>query len=132
MKTFVHIFVVLFVLFLAVPAQAAEPVKVDVLYMNHGPLRSTLNNLRTVFAKYESKITVTWHDFESTDGQKFMKSMGINDHVPLIVWINGKYTHNMNGSETSFRGFPSGAGPAMFQGAWDMNMLDKALEQATR
>ena len=132
MKTAIRVFAVLFVLFLAVPVQAAKPVKVDVLYMNHGPLRSTLNNLRTVFAKYEGKITVTWHDFESADGQKFMKSMGINDHVPLIVWINGKYTLNVNDSNVSFRGFPSGAGPAMFQGAWDMNLLDKALEQTTR
>ena len=132
MKTVICILVVLFVLFLTVPIQATEPVKIDVLYMNHGPLRSTLDNLRTLFSKYEGKITVVWYDFDSADGQKFMKTMGINDHVPLIIWINGKYTLNINGSKISFVGFPSGTGPAMFQGGWNMDLLDKALEQAVR
>ena len=132
MKAAVHALAVIFVLFLAATAQAAEPVNVDVLYMNHGPLRPTLNNLRTMFARYEGQITVIWHDFESAEGQKFIKSMGINEHVPLIIWINGKYTLNVNGSQTIFRGFPSGAGPAMFQGAWNMDLLNRALEQATR
>ena len=132
MKTAARLLAVLFLLVLVAPAQAEQPAKVEVLFMNHGPLRATLNNLRTLFAKYEGKITVSWHDFESEDGEAFMKAKGVTEHIPLIIWINGTYSLNVNGSETSFRGFPSGTGPAMFQGAWDMDLLDKALEQAVR
>ena len=56
MKTTARVLVVLFVLVLAASAQAAQLAKVEVLFMNHGPLRATLNNLRTLFARYEGKI----------------------------------------------------------------------------
>ena len=47
---------------------AANPVKVDVLYMNHGPLRDTLKEIKGVFSGYGDKITVSWHDFETEEG----------------------------------------------------------------
>ena len=132
MKTALRLLAVLCVLLLAVPAQAAEPVKMEILFMNHGPLRSTINNIRTIIAKYEGKVNVAWYDFESREGARFMESKGINEHVPLIIWINGKFTHKVNGADVTFRGFPSGSGPVMFRGAWDMDMLDRALNQATQ
>jgi len=132
MKTATGFFAVLFVLFFAVSAQAAEPAKVEVLFMNHGPLRSTINNIRTVLAKYESKISAAWYDFDSREGEEFMKAKGIDEHVPLIIWINGSFRQTVDGTNVSFKGFPSGSGPDIFQGAWNMDMLDKALDQATR
>jgi hypothetical protein len=130
MKTAFRFLAVLFVLLLAVPAQAAEPIKVEVLFMNHGPLRSTIRNIQAIAAKYEGKVNVEWYDFESKEGAVFMDSKGINEHIPLIIWINGTPTHKIDGADVTFRGFPSGAGPAMFRGAWDMDMLEKALKQA--
>lgn len=132
MKTAIRLFVLFFIFCMAAPVQAAEPVKVEVLFMNHGPLRATINNMRTVFAKYEGKVTVSWYDFDSQESVKFMQSKGITDHIPLLVWINGNTTHKIDGADVQFKGFPSGTGPAMFQGTWDMNMLGKALDQATR
>ena len=137
MNTAIRLFAILFALCLVAPVQAAEsvrtePVRVEVLFMNHGPLRATINDLRTLFARYEVKITVAWHDFESAEGEKFMESKGITEHIPLIIWINDKSVQKIDGVDVSFRGFPSGTGPAMFQGSWDMDRLDKALEQATR
>ncbi|MDR2892529.1 MAG: hypothetical protein LBV80_05535 [Deltaproteobacteria bacterium] len=130
MKTALRLLAVLFVLLLAVPAQAAEPVTMEVLFMNHGPLRSTINNIRTIAAKYEGKVTVEWYDFDSKEGVAFMDSKGITEHIPLIIWINGSPTHKIDGTDVTFRGFPSGSGPAMFRGTWDMNMLEKALVNA--
>jgi len=132
MKTVFRLLAVLCVLFLAVPAQAAEPVTMEVLYMNHGPLRSTIRNIQAIAAKYEGKVTVEWYDFESKEGTQFMESKGINEHIPLVIWINGNATQKIDGADVTFRGFPSGFGPAMFRGAWDMEMLEKALQQAVR
>lgn len=132
MKTTIRLLAVLFILLLAAPAHAAQPAKVEVLFMNHGPLHSTISNIRTLFAKYEGKINVAWYDFDSREGAAFMKSKGIDEHIPLIIWINGAFTQKIDGDDVLFRGFPSGTGPAMFQGSWNMDMLDKALNQATQ
>lgn len=132
MKTVRLLLALLFVFTLAMPSQATEQVKVDVLFMNHGPLRTTLNNMQSVFAKYEGKISVAWHDFETDEGQAFMSSKGLNEHIPLMVWINGNVNQKIDGEDVAFRGFPTGAGPAFFQGKWNMELLDKVLNQASR
>ena len=122
----------LFLMFLGTPSFAAQPAEVDILFMNHGPLRATVKELRAVLANHEGKVNAHWYDFESKEGEAFMESRGIREHVPLIIWINGSYTHKIDGVDVVFRGFPSGSGPTMVQGAWTMDMLNKALEQATR
>lgn len=111
-------------------AHAAGRVSVDILFMNHGPLRATLDGIREVLARHEGGLSVAWHDFESQEGREFMRKKGIEDHVPLLIWINGSPIHEIDGDEILFRGFPSGSGPAFFQGGWDMDKLDRALGMA--
>ena len=110
---------------------AAKEVKVDVLYMNHGPLQSSLDQIKQVFSKYGNKIEVSWYDFESKEGEQFMVKKGINQHVPLVIWVDGKSAIPVNGKEVKFIGFPTGSGPAFFQGKWTMEDLRKALDQMT-
>jgi hypothetical protein len=110
-------------LLLPIVAEAAAPVEVDVLYMNHGPLQPTLDKLKGLIAGYGEKIAPRWHDFESKEGEQFMAAKSIRQHVPLMIWINGK---------EAVSGFPSGSGPQMFQGKWTMEALAKALDQATQ
>jgi len=110
---------------------AAKEVKVEVLYMNHGPLRSSLEQIKQVFSTYGNKINVSWYDFESKEGEQFMAKKGINQHVPLVIWMDGKFTIPVNGKEIKFVGFPTGSGPAFFQGKWTMEDLHQALSQIT-
>jgi hypothetical protein len=112
-------------------SQAATPVKVDVLYMNHGPLMDTLNKMKGVFSGYGDKLTVSWHDFDSEEGEQFMSKMGIKQHVPLIIWIDGKPKWTLGVKQITFAGFPSGSGPAFFQGKWTLDDLKAALNLAT-
>jgi hypothetical protein len=113
-------------------ATAGEPTEVDVLYMNHGPLMSTIANLKGLFARYGEKVSAQWYDFESEEGVKFMAAKGINSHVPLMIWINGENTVQLDGAPSTFIGFPSGSGPDFFQGAWTLESLGRALDQATQ
>jgi hypothetical protein len=108
---------------------AAKEVKVEVLYMNHGPLMDSLEQIKKVFSQYGNKITVSWHDFETKEGEQFMAKKGISQHVPLIIWMDGKYAIQVNGKEIKFVGFPTGSGPADFQGKWTMDDLRVALNQ---
>ena len=110
---------------------AAKEVKVEVLYMNHGPLQSSLEQIKNIFSQYGSKISVSWYDFESKEGEQFMAKKGINQHVPLVIWMDGKFTIPVNGKEIKFVGFPTGSGPAFFQGKWTMEDLRGALDQMT-
>jgi hypothetical protein len=113
------------------PLFAAKEVKVEVLYMNHGPLQSSLEQIKNIFSQYGSKISVSWYDFESKEGEQFMAKKGINQHVPLVIWMDGKFTIPVNGKEIKFVGFPTGSGPAAFQGKWTMDDLRMVLNQIT-
>jgi len=110
---------------------AAKEVKVEVLYMNHGPLLDSLEQIKKVFSQYGSKITVSWHDFETKEGEQFMGKKGITQHLPLVIWLDNKYSIPVNGKEIKFVGFPTGSGPAAFQGKWTMDDLREALNQIT-
>ncbi len=108
-----------------------KDVTIEVLYMNHGPLQPSLEQIKKVFSQYESKISVSWYDFESKEGEQFKAKKGITQHVPLIIWLNGKSVFPVNGKEIKFVGFPTGSGPAFFQGKWTMDDLRNALDQIT-
>jgi len=110
---------------------AAKEVKVEVLYMNHGPLLGSLEQIKKVFSQYGSKVAVSWHDFETKEGEQFMAKKGVTQHVPLVIWLDGKFAIPVNGKEIKFVGFPTGSGPAAFQGKWTMEDLRSALDQIT-
>jgi hypothetical protein len=110
---------------------AAKEVKVEVLYMNHGPLQSSLEQIKNVFSQYGNKISISWYDFETREGEQFMAKKGVTQHVPLVIWLDGKSTIAVNGKEIKFVGFPTGSGPAAFQGKWTMDDLRQALNQIT-
>ncbi|HVN98290.1 MAG TPA: hypothetical protein VMT62_17825 [Syntrophorhabdaceae bacterium] len=122
---------VLFALCFGTTLHAATPVKVDVLYMNHGPLMDTINKMKATFSAYGNQLAVSWYDFDTQEGEKFMAKMGINQHVPLVVWIDGKQKWTVGTNQITFSGFPTGSGPSFFQGKWTLDDLKSALNQAT-
>jgi hypothetical protein len=122
---------VLVLLSLPITGRATSPVVVDVLFMNHGPLRPTVERLKQVLSGYGDKVNSSWHDFESKEGEKFMAEKGLKQHVPLVIWVNGKSAISVEGKDVQLMGFPSGSGPAAFQGKWTMDDLRKALDQLT-
>jgi hypothetical protein len=109
----------------------AKKTRVEILYMNHGPLMDTIDDVRELLAKHGNVINVSWYDFESGEGERFMAEKGINRHIPLIIWIDGSSSVKVGQKEINFIGFPSGSGPAFFQGNWTMDHLREALSQAT-
>jgi hypothetical protein len=110
---------------------AAKEVKVEVLYMNHGPLLDSLEQVKKIFSQYGGQITVSWYDFETKEGEQFMAKKGVTQHVPLVIWLDGKSALPVNGKEINFTGFPTGSGPTAFQGKWTMDDLRQALNQIT-
>jgi len=130
-KIILSCFVILALFSIPFTVSAAKEVKVEVLYMNHGPLQDSLEQIKKVFSQYGSKITVSWYDFETKEGEQFMAKKGVTQHVPLVIWMNGNSVFPVNGKEIKFVGFPTGSGPIFFQGKWTMNDLRVALDQIT-
>jgi len=132
MKKVISCLFVLVLLGLGLGAHAADkPTRIDVLYLNHGPLQETLGKIRGVFSGYGDKVTVSWYDFESSEGERFKASKGIKQHVPLVIWIDDASAVSVGAKKVQFVGFPTGSGPAFFQGKWTVDDLKAALDQAT-
>jgi hypothetical protein len=49
-----------------------------------------------------------------------------------MIWIAGKSDVSIKGKEIKFSGFPTGSGPAFFQGKWTIDDLRNALNKATQ
>jgi hypothetical protein len=123
--------VALVMFFTPLVAETKEPIRIDVLYLNHGPMRPTLRELRNLFPTYGEKIVLFWHDSESEEGYRFKAQKGIKRHTPLVIYIDGQSTLQVNGKPVTFFGFPTGSGPSFFQGKWNIGDLEMALDQAT-
>jgi hypothetical protein len=110
---------------------AAKEVKVEVLYMNHGPLLPSIEQIKKVFSEYGGKVAVSWYDFETKEGEQFMAKKGLTQHIPLAIWMDNKVKLQIDGKDIIFAGFPTGSGPLSFQGKWKIEDLKKALNQLT-
>jgi hypothetical protein len=130
-KSAIVVLTVLVMLSLSLSAHAVKPTKVEVLYMNHGPLMSTVKQIKDTLSRYGDKLSVSWYDFDTSEGEQFMAKKGIKQHVPLIIWIDGNPSVKVGEKEIKFVGFPTGSGPAGFQGKWTMDDLRTALDQVT-
>ncbi len=112
-----------------VQAGSAGTVKVEILYMNHGPLRPTIRNLQELFGHYQGKVNVHWYDEDQKEGQTFQKEKRIQGHVPLLMLINGKKDFVLDGKTIIFEGFPSGSGPFKeVEGNWSIADLQRLLD----
>ena len=130
-KAVFYMFVLVFLCFGLSAHAAAKPTKIEVLYMNHGPLQTTLDQIKGVLSNYGDKLTVSWYDFESREGEQFMARKGIKQHVPLVIWIDDSPAVTVGGKKVEFVGFPTGSGPTLFQGKWTMDDLKAAIDQST-
>jgi hypothetical protein len=123
--------VALLILGLGLTARAEKTIRIDVLFMNHGPLQETLTKMKGVFSGYGDRLTISWHDFNSREGEEFKARKGITQHLPLVIWIDDFPFVTLGGRKVHFSGFPTGSGPAFFQGKWTLDDLKAALDQAT-
>ena len=90
-----------------------------------------LNKIKDVFSGYGDKVTVSWYDFDTQEGEQFMAKKGIKQHIPLVIWIDDSPVVTVGDKKIQFVGFPTGSGPAFFQGKWTVDDLKAALDQTT-
>jgi len=103
----------------AAAAQAAPPV-VEIVAFAHPPVQSALKPLRDWLGAQGARLKVIETDMESAAGEKRLKEIGIKEHVPVVVLVDGQYRHRRaDGSTVEFVRFPSGPGtPPGVKGTW--------------
>ncbi|MDD1720825.1 MAG: PGF-CTERM sorting domain-containing protein, partial [Euryarchaeota archaeon] len=89
---------------------AASDSKVDVVvagYVNHGPMQPTVSAIKEVTSKYGDKVSVTWVDLATSEGQAYYSAHGLSAHLNIL--INGKYNYRINGKDVTFQMFEGGS-----------------------
>jgi len=72
-------------------------------YINHGPLQPTVRAIKDVLSKYGDKVTVTWVDLSTQQGQDYFKEHQLTAHMNVI--INGTSRYEVNGKSVDFQWF---------------------------
>lgn len=114
-------------------AHAAQPM-VEIVAFSHWPVQKALQPIREVLAKYDGQVRVVEMDADAADGEKRLKSVGLNGHIPIVVLIDGKNRYRRaDGQEIEFVNFPAAAGnPMGLNGTWSAADVEAALLERLR
>jgi len=108
------------------PAAAApQPgvARVEVIYLNHLPIRSVLAEIDQLLGEYGDKVQVTRYDFNSPEGRAFAEAQGLHGHTPVVIFINGSMQATIESRMVTFSNFPGSN--------WTIQDLRAILDQAT-
>ena len=103
---------------------------VEIVYLNHGPVRSVLTEIDNLLGGYGEQVHITRYDFNTTEGEAFAKSQGLSGHIPLAIFVNGLTEFTVNERSVKFFSFPQGQGTGMVpDGAWNIDDLKQVLDR---
>jgi hypothetical protein len=116
----------------SVPATVAPGVpKIEIAFLNHGPVISALAETDKLLASYGDKIAVVRYDLETEQGAQFMKDKKLAGHVPIAIFVNGAMDIKLKDHTVKFYSFPQGKGTFMVaSGSWTVDDLRQAIDQA--
>ncbi len=133
-KLFWILFVAGFVLLLSAcsSGQADGPVQVEIISLDHSPIRPTVQEVKDIAAEFGDAVAVQSYTFDTPEGDSFAEARGMEEHTPVAVFINKELEFEVNGRTVKFYSFPQGGGTDMVaEGEWTMDDLRAVLEQAT-
>ena len=117
---------------LAQISTAAE-VRLDILFMNHGPMRPTVTKIKTLLEGYGNNVKAEWYDADLKSGKSFMRDQNITGHIPLLIQINGQSKFTIDERPVTLQGFPTGAAPfKRVEGDWSLDDLKYLLDESMR
>jgi len=117
---------------LAGQSMAGDKVQLEILHMNHGPLRPTIVKIKDLLENYTDTIQASWFDFDTPAGKKFMKKQNLSGHIPMLLLIDGESDFTIDGRNVQLKGFPTGASPfKTVEGNWSLDDLKIIFDQKT-
>ena len=126
------IFLFSIMLLAACSGVAGGPVQVEIISLDHAPIRPTVAEALAVATAYGDKVTVLTYNFDTPEGAAFAEEKGLTEHTPIAIFVNGEMSFEINGRSGEFFSFPQGEGTGMVaEGAWTMADLRAVLDQET-
>ncbi len=115
----------------SVPTAPPGVTSVEIIYLNHGPVRGVLTDIDKLLANYGEKVAVTRYDFNSPEGETFAQSHDLKGHIPLAIFVNGSMDFTVGERSGQFYSFPQGQGTGVVpDGAWSLDDLQQVLDGA--
>ena len=112
--------------------QADGPVQVEIISLDHAPIRPAVQEALDVVAEFGKKVAVKSYTFDTPEGATFAEEHGLTEHTPIAVFVNGEMEFEVNGRAVKFYSFPQGEGTGMVaEGVWTMADLQAVLDQET-
>jgi hypothetical protein len=112
--------------------QAKGQVQVEIISLDHAPIRPAMQEAIRVAAEYGDKVTVQSYKFDTPEGAAFAEAHGLMDHTPIAIFVNGEMEFDLGDRIVKFQSFPQGAGTGMVaEGVWTMADLRAVLDQET-
>jgi hypothetical protein len=112
--------------------QANGPVQMEIISLDHAPIRPAIQEAIDVAAEYGDKVTVQSYNFDTPEGAAFAEAHGLAEHTPIAIFVNGEMQFEVDGRPVKFYSFPQGAGTGMVaEGVWTMADLRAVLDQET-
>lgn len=111
----------------------SDGLPVDLIYLNHPPVRPVIAEVERVLETYEKEIDVRRYDAETSEGRQRAQELGLSGHIAVAIALDGDVEAEVGGRTVRFDGFPSGSSPiASMEGSWSVQDLEAALEQRLR
>jgi hypothetical protein len=111
---------------------ADGPVLVEIISLDHAPIRPTAAEALAAATTYGDKVTVLTYNFDTPEGAAFAEEKGLTEHTPIAIFVNGEMSFEVNGRSVTFFSFPQGEGTGMVaEGTWTMADLRAVLDKET-
>jgi len=118
-------------------AQSSEPVAdgvvlVEIISLDHSPIRPVVQDVQDVAAEFGDKVTVQATNFDTPEGDALAEERSLEEHTPIAIYVNGEIEFEVDGRSIKFYSFPQGEGTGVVaEGVWTMDDLRTVLEQET-
>jgi hypothetical protein len=116
-----------------IPTAASSVTTVEVIYLDHGPVRSVLTDINQLLEGYGEQVRVIRYDFNTPEGEAFAQSHDLSGHSPLVIFVNDSMDFTLGDRAIEFYSFPQGRGTGVVpDGAWTIDDLQQVLDQAVK
>lgn len=116
-------------------SSSAEPdqtgsVTVEVLSLDHAPIRPVVDEVTALVDEFGDDATLSSYNFDTPDGDAFAEEMGIEDHTPVVIFVNGESSFDTGERSGEFSSFPAGEdGGIVPDGNWTIDDLRTVIDQ---
>jgi len=105
---------------------------VEIFYLPHPPAEAVVKDIEGIIRKY-SRFKVEKYSFEDSRSRKLLSKYNIREHMPVVIFVNGKSEFVIGNKKVIFKNFPKGnTFVPTFEGNWSYQDFESILPAVVR